>query len=52
MLLSTKLDPSLSVYPDSGKVGVWSGDGDVAMLVRRESAVDYWDGELPEGRPE
>ena len=51
VLVSTKLDPSLAVYPDSGKVGVWSGDGDVAMLVRRESAVDYWDGELPEGRP-
>ena len=47
VIFSTKHDPSIAVYPDSGKVGVWSGDGDVAMLVRRESAVDYWDGELP-----
>jgi uncharacterized cupin superfamily protein len=46
VIFSTKHDPSIAVYPDSGKVGVWSGDGDVSMLVRRESAVDYWDGEL------
>src|SRR5215216_1342808 len=36
---------ALSVYPDSDKVGVWSGDGDVAHLFRRGDAVDYWDGE-------
>ena len=45
-MLSTKAKTAVAVYPDSGKVGVWSGDGDVAMLVRRDSAVDYWDGEV------
>ena len=39
-------DRSLSVYPDSDKVGIWSGDGDVALLVPRSAAVDYWHGEL------
>jgi uncharacterized cupin superfamily protein len=45
-MLSTKAKTAVAVYPDSGKVGVWSGDGDVSMLVRRESAVGYWDGEV------
>ena len=44
-MLSSKSSPCVSVYPDSGKVGVWSGDGDVAMLVPRSAAVDYWQGE-------
>jgi uncharacterized cupin superfamily protein len=45
-MLSTKSATALSVYPDSDKVGVWSGDGDVAQLFRRSDAVDYWDGEV------
>ena len=45
-MLSTKSKPSVAVYPDSNKIGVWSGDGDVAMLVTRDAAVDYWHGEL------
>ena len=32
-MLSTKAKTAVAVYPDSDKVGVWSGDGDVAMLV-------------------
>jgi len=44
-MLSSKSNPSVSVYPDSDKVGVWSGDGEVAMLVPRDAAVDYWHGE-------
>ena len=44
-MLSTKARTAVSVYPDSDKVGVWSGDGDVAMLVPRSAAVDYWLGE-------
>ena len=36
----------MSVYPDSDKVGAWSGNGDVAQLFRRSDAVDYWDGEV------
>jgi uncharacterized cupin superfamily protein len=45
LMLSTKVDPSVAVYPDSGKLGVWPGDARDNLLVRKESAVDYWDGE-------
>jgi uncharacterized cupin superfamily protein len=44
-MLSTKSNPAVAVYPDSDKVGVWSGDGDLDMLVPRSAAVDYWHGE-------
>jgi uncharacterized cupin superfamily protein len=45
-MVSTKSATAVAVYPDSNKVGVWSGDGDVAMLVPRGAAVDYWVGEI------
>ncbi|HEY3185553.1 MAG TPA: cupin domain-containing protein [Gaiellaceae bacterium] len=45
-LLSTKAKTAVTVYPDSSKVGVWSGDGEVSQLFRRGDAVDYFDGEL------
>jgi uncharacterized cupin superfamily protein len=37
--------PSASVYPDSDKVGIWTGNRDDDVLVRRSSAVPYFDGE-------
>jgi uncharacterized cupin superfamily protein len=46
LMLSTKFDPSVAVYPDSDKIGVWpASDRRDHVIVRRESAVDYWDGE-------
>jgi uncharacterized cupin superfamily protein len=45
-MLSTKAKTAVAVYPDSSKVGVWSGDGEVALLFRRGDAVDYFDGEV------
>jgi uncharacterized cupin superfamily protein len=45
-MLSSKAKVAVAVYPDSGKVGVWSGDGDVAMIVPRAAAVDYFEGEV------
>ena len=45
-MLSTKAKTAVAVYPDSDKVGVWSGDGDVALIFPRSAAVDYWHGEL------
>jgi uncharacterized cupin superfamily protein len=47
LILSTKTQPDMAVYPDSGKVGVWSGneDADPGRLFRIADAVDYWDGE-------
>jgi uncharacterized cupin superfamily protein len=46
-MLSTRYKTAAVVYPDSDKVGVWSGDGEVAHFFRRGDAVDYWDGEAP-----
>jgi uncharacterized cupin superfamily protein len=46
LLLSTKHDPSVAVYPDSDKLGIFPGDERDDMLVRRESGVDYWDREV------
>lgn len=46
LILSTKQTPDAAVYPDSGKMGVWSGhDADPGRLFRIASEVDYWDGE-------
>jgi len=44
-MFSTMVEPSVAVYPDSNKLGVWPGDKRDNLLVRRDSAVDYWDGE-------
>jgi uncharacterized cupin superfamily protein len=44
MLLSTLSAPSVAVYPDSDKIGVYDV-GDDNILVRRESRVEYYDGE-------
>jgi uncharacterized cupin superfamily protein len=45
LMLSTQVEPSVAVYPDSDKIGVWPGDKRDHIVVRRESHVDYWDGE-------
>jgi uncharacterized cupin superfamily protein len=34
-----------SVYPDSDKIAVWTGNEDDDLIVKRTSGVDYWDGE-------
>jgi uncharacterized cupin superfamily protein len=48
LMLSTTIEPSVAVYPDSDKIGVWPDpDRRDHILVRRESGVDYWDGEVP-----
>jgi uncharacterized cupin superfamily protein len=47
LMLSTRIEPAVAVYPDSDKIGVWPDpDRRDHILVRRESGVDYWDGEL------
>jgi hypothetical protein len=35
----------VAVYPDSDKLGIWLTGSIDALIVRRESAVDYWDSE-------
>jgi len=46
MMFSSAREPSVAVYPDSDKIGVWPGnEADEIMLRRSDGAVDYWDGE-------
>ena len=45
LMFSTVVVPTATVYPDSDKVGIWTGDSENDLLVRRESAVGYYDGE-------
>jgi uncharacterized cupin superfamily protein len=46
LMLSTKNKPDVSVYPDSDKIGVFPGNKDDTHLFVRDSAVDYFEGEL------
>ena len=46
MMFSSARKPSVAVYPDSDKIGVWPGNPcDEVMLRRGDGAVGYWDGE-------
>jgi uncharacterized cupin superfamily protein len=45
LMFSTVVVPTATVYPDSDKVGIWTGDPDDDVIVRKDSAVDYYDGE-------
>jgi len=47
LMLSTTREPSVAVYPDSDKIGVWPGDARDNLIVRRESGVGYYDRETP-----
>jgi hypothetical protein len=33
------------MYPDSGKLGLWTMEDGYVGLVRDEPKLDYWDGE-------
>jgi uncharacterized cupin superfamily protein len=45
LMFSTVVTPTATVYPDSDKVGIWTGDKETDVLVRRSSRVGYYDGE-------
>ncbi len=46
MMWSSSREPAVAVYPDSDKIGVWPGeDDDEIMLRRSDGHVDYYDGE-------
>jgi uncharacterized cupin superfamily protein len=45
LMFSSVVVPTATVYPDSDKVGIWTGDPETDVLVRRSSKVDYYDGE-------
>ena len=44
LMWSSAREPSVSVYPDSDKMGVWAGE-DHVLLRRSDGDVDYYDGE-------
>ena len=46
MILSTFERPAVAFYPDSGKIGIWTGNAaDPPRLFRIDGAVDYWEDE-------
>jgi uncharacterized cupin superfamily protein len=46
LMVSTMTEPSVAVYPDSDKMGVWPGGGAKSLMLRRSDGnVDYYDGE-------
>jgi uncharacterized cupin superfamily protein len=51
LMFSTVKHPAVTVYPDSDKIGVWTGNPDDDLLAPRESAVGYWFGETEERPP-
>ncbi len=47
LMWSTILYPTVSVYPDSDKIGIWTADKGDNLIVERSSGVDYYQGETP-----
>jgi uncharacterized cupin superfamily protein len=46
MMFSNAREPAVAVYPDSDKIGVWPGNAeDNVMLRRTDGDVGYWEGE-------
>ncbi|HLI60392.1 MAG TPA: cupin domain-containing protein [Solirubrobacteraceae bacterium] len=47
VMFSDGREPSVAVYPDSDKIGVWVPGGADNLLIRRPQAnADYYDGEV------
>ena len=45
LMWSTVIAPTATVYPDSDKVAIWTGNREDDVIVQRSSKVDYWQGE-------
>ena len=45
ILFSSKSPLEVVMYPDSGKLGVWTLEDGYIGMVRDEPKLDYWDGE-------
>ncbi len=45
LLWSNVVVPTATVYPDSDKIGIWTGNRADDLMVRRSSGVPYFDGE-------
>jgi hypothetical protein len=48
-MFSTVNHPAASVYPDSDKVAIWTGNRSDDLMTTRSSSVDYWFGETDRG---
>lgn len=48
LMFSSSREPAVAVYPDSDKIGVWPGNPQDELMVRRaDGNVGYYDGEPP-----
>lgn len=45
MMVSTKTNPAVAVYPDSNKIATFTGNEEDDLMLRKEAAVDYYDRE-------
>jgi uncharacterized cupin superfamily protein len=45
LMFSTVVTPTATVYPDSDKVGIWTGDPATDVMAKRDSDVGYYEGE-------
>jgi uncharacterized cupin superfamily protein len=46
MMFSSAREPAVAVYPDSDKIGVWPGNPDDKVMLRRaDGNIGYWEGE-------
>jgi uncharacterized cupin superfamily protein len=45
LMWSEVVTPTATAYPDSDKVGIWTGDRAEDLMVERSSNVDYFHGE-------
>lgn len=49
LMWSTVIYPTATVYPDSDKIGVWTGDKAEDLMLRRSGKVGYYEGEAGSG---
>jgi uncharacterized cupin superfamily protein len=45
VMFSDVVTPTATAYPDSGKVGIWTGVEGEDLMVERSSDVEYFHGE-------
>jgi hypothetical protein len=45
LMFSSSRVPAVSVYPDSDKIGVWSGNEPDELIFKRAAAVTWSEGE-------
>jgi uncharacterized cupin superfamily protein len=45
LMYSTVKHPAATVYPDSDKIAIWTGNHEDDLIVHRSNGVDYWSGQ-------